>query len=47
MEEEKLIAEVTKYMQEFDMVRYENEDKRFQIMPITWKIIGFYPEKFM
>lgn len=46
MEEEKLVEEVTKYMEEFDMVRFESEDKRYKIMPITWKITGYYPEKF-
>lgn len=40
MEEEKLVEEVTKYMEEFDMVRFESEDKRYKIMPITWKITG-------
>lgn len=46
MEDEKLVEEVTKYMEEFDMVRFESEDKRYKIMPITWKITGYYPEKF-
>lgn len=45
-DDEKMILEVTNYMKEFDMIREEQENKRFQIMPITWKIGGYYPKSF-
>lgn len=47
MQDEKLIEEVTHYMEEFDMVREEKENKRVKIMPISWKVVGKYPERFI
>lgn len=47
MQDEKLIEEVTHYMEEFDMVRKEKENKRVKIMPIAWKVVGKYPERFI
>ena len=47
MEEEKLIKEIVNYMEEFDMLRKDEENKSYKIMPITWKIIGHYKQEFL
>ncbi len=41
-----LVAEVVTFMQEFDMVRYHEEKKEYQIMPIVFKVRGNYPKEF-
>lgn len=46
LEEYKLLTEVTKYMKQFDMIRYDEETKSYIIMPICFKIIGKYPANF-
>lgn len=37
---------ILKFMQEFDMIRYHNDRKEYQIMPIVFKIKGKYPNEF-
>lgn len=46
MEEEAFYYTITRYMEEFDMVRKNEEEKQIQIMPIAWKVVGFYPKSF-
>lgn len=46
LEEDKLLIEVVQYMKQFDMIRYNNENKEYIIMPICFKIIGRYPKDF-
>lgn len=41
-----LEEEVIKFMQEFDMIRYQEEKRQYQIMPIVFKMKGKYPEEF-
>ena len=43
---QELQTEVVQFMQEFDMVRYHEEKKEYQIMPIVFKIRGSYPKEF-
>ena len=43
---QELQTEVVQFMQEFDMVRYHEEKKEYQIMPIVFKIRGIYPKEF-
>lgn len=44
--EDKLVTEVVNYMEQFDMIRYDEETKEYTIMPICFKIIGKYPKDF-
>lgn len=46
LEEDKLLLEIVEYMKQFDMIRYDEEDKEYVIMPICFKIIGKYPKDF-
>ena len=41
-----LVTEVVAFMQEFDMVRYHEEKKEYEIMPIVFKVRGTYPKEF-
>ncbi|MCI9246230.1 MAG: TIGR02678 family protein [Clostridia bacterium] len=43
---QELQQEVIKFMQEFDMIRYHEEKRQYQIMPVVFKIKGKYPEEF-
>lgn len=46
LDEEKLMLEIVAYMKQFDMIRYNEENKEYIIMPICFKIIGKYPKDF-
>jgi len=46
LEEDKLLLEIVEYMKQFDMIRYDEENKEYVIMPICFKIIGKYPKDF-
>lgn len=41
-----LVTEAISFMQEFDMVRYHEDHKEYEIMPIVFKIRGTYPKEF-
>lgn len=41
-----LSLEVVAFMQEFDMVRYHEDKKEYEIMPIVFKMRGTYPKEF-
>ena len=41
-----LVTEAISFMQEFDMVRYHEDQKEYEIMPIVFKIRGTYPKEF-
>lgn len=44
--EDKLLEQTAKYMEQYDMIRYNEEAKEYIIMPICFKIIGKYPKDF-
>lgn len=44
--DDKLFIEIVEYMKQFDMIRYDEENKDYIIMPICFKIIGKYPKDF-
>ncbi len=44
--EDKLLEQVVNYMEQYDMIRYNEEAKEYIIMPICFKIIGKYPKDF-
>lgn len=44
---QELVIEIIKFMKEFDMIRYHEEKKEYQIMPIVFKMRGRYPKEFM
>ena len=46
LSEADFVEEVSNYMQEFEFIKVNSENKCIQIMPITWKIIGKYPNDF-
>lgn len=41
-----LSLEVITFMQEFDMLRYHEDKKEYEVMPIVFKIRGTYPKEF-
>lgn len=44
--EDKLLVQIVDYMEQYDMIRYNEETKEYIIMPICFKIIGKYPKDF-
>lgn len=44
--EDKLLEQVVNYMEQYDMIRYNEEAKEYIIMPMCFKIIGKYPKDF-
>ena len=46
LDEDKLLFEVVEYMKQFDMIRYNESNNEYIIMPICFKIIGKYPKDF-
>ena len=46
MTEDKLVIEIVNFMNQFDMIRKNEETKEYIIMPICIKIIGKYPKNF-
>lgn len=46
MGEDSLLKEIVEYMKQFDMIRYNEENREYTIMPICFKIIGKYPKGF-
>ena len=46
MPEDKLLIEVVEYMKQFDMIRYNEKEREYIIMPMCFKIIGKYPKSF-
>lgn len=46
MQEEQMLKEVVAYMEQFEMIRYDEEAKEYTIMPICFKIVGKYPKEF-
>ena len=46
MTEDKLLVEIVEYMEQFDMLRYNKENREYTIMPMCFKIIGKYPQSF-
>ena len=47
MPEDKMLTEVVKYMEQFDMLRCDQNNKGYIIMPMCFKIIGKYPQEFI
>lgn len=43
---QELVLDITEFMKEFDMIRYYEDKKEYQIMPIAFKIKGRYPKEF-
>ena len=46
MEEDNLLKAIIEHMKQFDMIRYDEENREYIIMPICFKIVGKYPENF-
>lgn len=46
LDDENFVDVVTKFMEEFEFIHKDEEKKIVEIMPITWKIIGSYPNGF-
>lgn len=44
--ENKLLEQIVNYMEQYDMIRYNEETREYIIMPICFKIIGKYPKDF-
>ena len=47
MPEDKMLTEIVKYMEQFDMLRCDKNNKGYIIMPMCFKIIGKYPREFI
>lgn len=46
LEDENFVDTVTKFMEEFEFIRKDEENKIVEVMPIAWKMIGSYPKDF-
>lgn len=46
LDDESFINDVTSYMEEFEFICKDAENKLVEIMPISWKIVGSYPKTF-